>query len=68
MQVKVPMWLQILIVIAVSNLWETGVKMAWDQNQHEIGQWIRAWMDKDPDYRQSMEHKTYDWFGNEIRT
>ena len=40
--------------------------MAWDQNQHEIGQWIKAWMDKHPDDRQSMEHKTYDWFGHEI--
>ena len=40
--------------------------MAWDQNQHEIGQWIKALMDKDPDDRQSMEHKTYDWFGHEI--
>jgi hypothetical protein len=66
MQVKVPMWLQVLIVIAVFNLCEAGVKMAWDQNQHEIGQWIKAWMDKHPDDRQSMEHKTYDWFGHEI--
>ena len=36
--------------------------MAWDQNQHEIGQWIKACMDK----HQSLERKTYDWFGHEI--
>ena len=66
MQVKVPMWLQVLIVIAVSNLWETGVKMAWPHNQDAIGQWIKAWMDKHPDYSQSMEHKACDWFGHEI--
>jgi len=66
MQVKVPMWLQALIVIAVFNLCKAGVKMAWDQNQHEIGQWIEAWMDKHPDYKQSTEHKACDWFGHEI--
>jgi hypothetical protein len=66
MQVKVPMWLQVLIVTAAFNLCGAGVKMAWDQNQHEIGQWIKAWMKYHPDYRQSMEHKTYDWFGHEI--
>jgi hypothetical protein len=66
MQVKVPMWLQVLPVIAVFNLSEAGVKMAWDQNRHEINQWIKTWMDKHPDYRQSMERKTCDWFGHEI--
>jgi len=66
MQLKVPMRLQILTIIAVFNLCEAGVKMGWDQNQHEIGEWIKAWMDKHPDYRQSVERKTYDWFGHEI--
>ena len=66
MQVKVPMWLQVLIVIAVFNLCEAGVKMGWDQNQHEIGEWIKAWMDKHSDYSRSMEHKACDWFGHEI--
>jgi hypothetical protein len=66
MQLKISMWLQVLTIIAVFNLCETGVKMGWDQNQHEIGGWIKAWMDKHPDYRQSVERKTYDWFGHEI--
>jgi len=66
MQLKVPMRLQILTIIAVFNLCEAGVKMGWDQNQHEIGEWIKAWIDKHPDYRQSVERKTYDWFGHEI--
>ena len=66
MQLKVPMWLQVLTIIAVFNLCEVGIKMGWDQNQHEIGAWVKAWMDKHPDYRQSVERKTYDWFGHEI--
>src|SRR5262250_1829853 len=45
MQLKGPMWLQILTIIAVFNLCEAGVKMGWD----EIGEWIKAWIDKHPD-------------------
>jgi len=66
MQLKFPISFQVLIVIAVFNLCEAGVKIGWDQKQHEIGQWIKAWTDRHPDYRPSMEHKTYDWFGHEI--
>jgi hypothetical protein len=66
MQLKFPISFQVLIVIAVFNLCEAGVKMGWDQKQHEIGQWIKAWTDRHPDYKSSMEHKTYDWFGHEI--